>query len=217
MILKKIAIRLVAFILLNAVLVVPSAYAEYLEGRDYVELPGEAEIHSNGQIEVNEFFWFGCPGCFRFESTIQHWVANEKPEAVRFVPVPATVADRWLFHAKVYYAFELTNTTDELYTKFFDEIHVKNNRIRSEDQLAEWLDSVGANTQEILSALNSFGAVTKVNQADLLARKYQITGVPTLVVGGKYRTSPSMIKSDAESLKVVEFLVNKILQENSGS
>ena len=57
---------------------------------------------------------------------------------------------------------------------------------------------------------NSFGTRTKVQQANQLMDTYGIDGVPTIVVGGQYVTSPSIAKGEKQALAVVDYLVAKI-------
>ena len=185
----------------------------FKEGDDYVTLQGDATILPDGRVEVIEFFWFGCPTCFRFEPVLHGW---QKPDTINFVTVPGILNRSSEFHAHAYYAMELLNLQGQLMTPFYDELHVKRNRINTVEDFEAW-----ANTQpdvdaaKLAGTVNSFAARTKVAQADVLANKYGITGVPTLVVGGKYRTSPAMADSFARALQVVEYLVAKVLAEQS--
>ena len=48
-----------------------------------------------------------------------------------------------------------------------------------------------------------------MNQANAVARSARITGTPELMVNGKYRVSTRKAGSQANMLKVVEFLIEK--------
>ena len=184
---------------------------DFTEGKDYVTLTGEATILPDGRIEVIEFFWFGCPSCFRFESTLVAW---QKPETVNFINVPTVWNRSTEFHAHVYYSMELLGLNDELMQPFYDELHVKRNKINNLEDFEQWASAQpGIDAGKLTSTVLSFGTRTKVAQADLLANQYGVTGVPTLVVAGKYRTSPSMVGSAVRALDVVEYLVNRVLSE----
>lgn len=204
---KNFSLALVTSFMLTA-----AAYGqEFMEGRDYENLGAEAVIQSDGRVEVAEFFWFGCPSCFRFEPYLLAW---NMPSTIEFVTIPATVARSWKFHAHVYYAFELFNLKDQLMQKFYDALHVERSRIFSADQLKDWAAKQdGVDAEKLAGSLNSFAVLTKVNQADLLAKKYSVSSVPTLIIGGKYKTSPNMAGSEQRALQVVEFLTQKILSE----
>ena len=55
----------------------------------------------------------------------------------------------------------------------------------------------------------SFGVSTKLRQADALAQDYEIRGVPSFVVNGKYLILRDGLKSNAEMFDVIDFLVAK--------
>ncbi len=183
----------------------------FKEGEDYISLQGDAKILPDGRVEVIEFFWFGCPTCFRFEPVLHAW---EKPQSIHFVTVPGILNRSSEFHAHAYYAMELLNLQDQLMTPFYDELHVKRNRVNNPEEFEAWAATQpGVDAAKLASTTHSFAARTKVSQADLLANKFGITGVPTIVVGEKYRTSPAMAQSFERTLGVVEYLVAKILAE----
>ncbi len=191
---------------------------EFKEGIDYEVLPGEAKVLRDGRVEVNEFFWYGCPSCFNFEPLILDWVANHKPNAIKFVPIPAVGSDRWTFHARVYYALENSGLVDELSMKFFDELHINRSRIYTYEALREWLsEQDGVDVEAIIQSMSSFATMTKLNQSNLLAGKYQLSGVPLLVVGGKYKTSGALAGTNQRALETVEYLAAKILAEQGNS
>ena len=187
---------------------------QFVAGTDYVVLDGEAKIQRDGTVQVIEFFWYGCPACFRFEPYLQTWKTN-KPETIDFVVIPAPLRESWEFHARAHFAIESVGSGGKLESAFYNEIHEKNNRMRNEKAFSEWAHSLpDVDAEALVKSLSSFGTATKLNQAQLLTRKFRISGVPTLVIGRKYRTSPSMAGSEQRALAVVEYLANKILEES---
>ncbi len=194
------------------VLTAPLAYGQsFVESEDYVTLQGDAVVLPDGRVEVIEFFWFGCPTCFRFEPILLAW---DRPETISFKTVPAILNRASEFHAHAYYAMELLNLEGQLMQPFYDELHVKRNRVVNTEDFEAWASTQsGVDAAKLASTTHSFAAMTKVRQADLLAEKYNISGVPTIVVGGKYRTSPAMADSFIHTLEIVEFLVEKVLAE----
>lgn len=194
------------------VLTTPIAYGQsFVESEDYVTLQGDAEISPDGRVEVIEFFWFGCPTCFRFEPILLAW---DKPDSISFKTVPAILNRASEFHAHAYYAMELLDLEEQLMQPFYDELHVKRNRVVNAEDFEEWASTQsGVDAAKLATTTHSFAAMTKVRQANLLAENYKISGVPTIVVGGKYRTSPAMADSFINTLEIVEFLVEKILAE----
>ena len=192
-------------------LVGPLHAEQFEEGVDYETLPGEVKVQADGRVEVIEFFWFGCPSCYRFEP---HLVAWQIPETIDFKNVPAVLTNNWLFHAHVYYAMELLGLKKELMQKFYDELHIERTRIFSAEQFEQWASSQeGIDVSKLTQNLYSFATVVQIAQAEKLAKDYNITSVPTLIVGGKYKTSPSMARSEKRALQIVEYLADRILLE----
>ena len=196
-------------------LVSPLHAEQFEEGVDYETLPGEVKVQADGRVEVIEFFWFGCPSCYRFEP---HLVAWQIPETIDFKNVPAVLTNNWLFHAHVYYAMELLGLKKELMQKFYNELHIERTRISGDEQLEQWASSQeGIDVSKLTQSLYSFATVVKLAQAEKLAKDYNITSVPTLIIGGKYKTSPSMARSEKRALQIVEYLADRILLEQSAS
>ena len=192
-------------------LVGPLHAEQFEEGVDYETLPGEVKVQADGRVEVIEFFWFGCPSCYRFEP---HLVAWQIPETIDFKNVPAVLTNNWLFHAHVYYAMELLGLKKELMQKFYDELHIERTRISSAEQFEQWASSQeGIDVSKLTQNLYSFATVVHIAQAEKLAKDYNITSVPTLIVGGKYKASPSMARSEKRALQIVEYLADRILLE----
>ncbi len=184
---------------------------EFVEGREYEDLGTQAVVLPDGRVEVAEFFWYGCPSCFNFEP---HLLAWDIPANIHFQNIPATSARNWIFHAHVYYAFEVLGLKEQLMQKFYDALHVDRIRINNPDQLHDWAaQQQGIDAESLVKALNSFAVMTKVSQAELLASQYRVKVTPTLIIGSKYKTKVSMAGSPQRTIEVAEFLANKVLAE----
>ena len=64
----------------------------------------------------------------------------------------------------------------------------------------------GVDKDKFLGFYNSFGVAGKVQRARQLTEAYQVDGVPSLGVAGKYFTSGTQAKSLERALTVVEYL-----------
>jgi thiol:disulfide interchange protein DsbA len=53
----------------------------------------------------------------------------------------------------------------------------------------------------------SFGVNSQIDQATARARSFELQGTPEMVVAGKYRITGDGLSSQAEVLKVVDYLV----------
>jgi thiol:disulfide interchange protein DsbA len=69
---------------------------------------------------------------------------------------------------------------------FFHAIQVKKEKLASEEDLADFFVAHGVDKAAFHDAYNSFIVDTKMRQAKAMGPRYGITGVPALVVNGKY-------------------------------
>ena len=65
----------------------------------------------------------------------------------------------------------------------------------------------GGPEEDFLSVYDSFAVRSKIQQAQARVSAYRVTGIPTMVVSGKYRTDGRMAGSNNGMLKVVDYLV----------
>jgi len=188
--------------------------AEYKEGAQYFKLKKPQSVQTGAQIEVRELFWYGCPHCYRLEPSIQKWLKN-KPANAGYVPMPAVLRETWAFHARAFYTFEVLGIVDKAHVEFFDEIHKRGKKIRTPEQLATFASQFGLKKKEVLDAYNSFAVDTKLRHAQLMVRRYETSGVPTMIIDGKYRATASSAGGHEELMQLVNYLVNKSAAERA--
>lgn len=190
-----------------------AAAATFEEGRHYTELAFPQEVETGKQIEVREFFWYGCPHCYTLEPTLERWL-GKKPKQIEFVRTPGT-APHWLPHAQAYYAAESLGVVSKFHPAMFNAMHAQKRQIKDEASLLKLVAEQGIDAAKFKEALNSFGVRLKVEKAKRLNEAYTINTVPALVVDGKYLTSPAMAGGDEAVIKVVEHLVQKATAQRS--
>lgn len=185
------------------------AQANFVEGKDYKALQNP-EVIAGDVIVVREFFWYGCPHCYALEPHMQKW-AKTRAKDVAFFRTPAAMNSTWEVAARGFYAAQQLGLEDKTHQALFDAVHKsgKNTVILSQDSLANWYASQGADKAKFTSLFNSFAVTTKIERANQGARRYQLTGVPAVVVHGKYVVTGE----DAKVTQVVDFLVNKVREE----
>jgi thiol:disulfide interchange protein DsbA len=201
----KTAIR--SMLALLVVLVSATACAaDNTDGKQYQVLKDPQPTGDASTIEVVELFWYGCPHCYRLEPLIHEWLQN-KPDDVTFIRMPAILGKGWELLAKGYFTAELLGVLDTVHSDLFAAIHEKNSKFRDEKELRDFFISKGVAQEDFDKMFNSFAVSVKVNNARLMTRRYAITGVPTLIVNGKYSTSGSLAGSNENIINVVDQLV----------
>ncbi|MCU7875433.1 MAG: thiol:disulfide interchange protein DsbA/DsbL [Candidatus Thiodiazotropha sp. (ex. Lucinoma kazani)] len=196
------------FILLP-LLFINAVNAEWGEGWDPID-PPVATTASEGKVEVIEFFWYGCPHCYHMEPQLEEWLKN-KPENVEFIRVPAPLNSKWTVHAQFFYAAEILGLTEKLHNPLFSAIHDKKRKLYDKDSLIDFAVEHGADRQQFIDALNSFGVYVKVQNARKLGQRYQLDGVPAIGINGKYKTSGSLAGTYSKMFEIVTQLVSKEL------
>jgi protein dithiol oxidoreductase (disulfide-forming) len=160
------------------------------------------------KIEVIEFFWYGCPHCYSFEPLLEKWVKN-LPENVEFIRQPAAFNELWSKHAKAYYTAEVLGVVDKVHADFFDALQNKKEHLETEEELAKFFAAHGVNESQFHEAFNSFVVDAKMRQAPLMASRYGITGVPAIIINGKYKTNGTLAGSHEKMIEVMNNLIKK--------
>ena len=176
------------------------------EGIDYVRLAAPQPTGEASKIEVVELFWYGCPHCYHLEPMLEKWAAAQ-PDDVALVRIPAVLNPRWDVLARAYYTAEMLGVIEQIHAPLFKAIHEKKQKFDDEDALAKFFVAQGVDEKQFRETYKSFGVVSKVNRARQMTQRYGISGVPALVIDGKYRTSASQAGSHADMLEVTDALI----------
>jgi thiol:disulfide interchange protein DsbA len=185
-----------------------SAEPEFIEGQHYIRLPDEVPTRDKNKIEVVEAFWYGCSHCYNFEPMVLAWQKNQ-PDYVDFWQTPAMWNANMRLHAQMFYAQKALADSQELHEKIFAAMNVQHQRLRDEAAIKKLFVRNGIDGDAFDKAFSSFGVQNQVVQADARARGYRISGTPEVVVNGKFRVSARTAGSQANMLKVIDFLVAK--------
>ncbi|MEQ5835681.1 thiol:disulfide interchange protein DsbA/DsbL [Marinobacter sp. NFXS9] len=182
--------------------------AQFQEGQDYERLSSPLPTQNPDHIEVTEVFWYGCPHCYAFKPLIEDWAAK-KADDVDFVLVPAALGRTWDVHARAFYTTKAMGVFDKTHDLLFDALARDHKRLNNGEKIADFLADHGVDKDAFLKTFNSFGVNAKMQQAEAYVRGARITGVPTIIVNGKYKVSASMAGSHENMIKVIDYLVDK--------
>ncbi|CAK13074.1 thiol:disulfide interchange protein DsbA [Pseudomonas entomophila] len=177
-------------------------------GKEYIELSNPVPVSVPGKIEVVELFWYGCPHCYHFEPTINPW-AEKLPKDVNFKRVPAMFGGPWDKHGQMFLTLEAMGVEHNVHNAVFDAIQNKRMKLMEPEEMADFLATQGVDKDKFLATYNSFAIQGQVKQAKELAKKYEITGVPSLVVNGKYRFDLGTAGGPEGVLNVADQLIAK--------
>lgn len=181
--------------------------ASYVAGKDYRVLDNPEKI-SGDAIIVREFFWYGCPHCYALNPHMEKW-SQTKDKDVAFLKTPAALNPVWEASARGFYAAQLLGYEDKTHDALFNAIHEDGKKPFDQASLSKWYGSQGVDQKKFNSLYNSFAVGTKIGRSQAGAKRYQLSGVPAVVVQGKYVVTGE----DAKVAKVVDFLVDKARAE----
>lgn len=180
-------------------------------GKDYKLLVTDnAVTQESATIEVIEFFSYGCPACYRLESTLDQWLIH-KPKNIDFKRVPVIFHQGWDVYAKAYYIVSAFGQEAKLSPKLFAAIQEQRMNLSNPRALGNFLAKEGINQQDFQNAYeNSPLLEIKLKQGNELMIQYKIMEVPSFVIGGKFYTNAAMAKGDPQRLlQIIEFLIKK--------
>lgn len=182
----------------------------------HYELLREAQpVQTGDKIEVVELFWYHCPHCYRLEPFITQWQQN-KPDNAELVPLPAVLNKQWAADARIYYTLEALGLAQPLHSKVFQAIHETRLPLNNKKQFVNWAVENGADRQAVIAAFDSFAVENKVNFAKVMSRKYGISGVPAIIIDGKYRTSVTLAGSHEKLMVLINYLVGLAAEQRAG-
>ena len=188
--------------------------ADYKQGSDYQRIIPPVPTNTTDKIEVVEVFSYGCSHCFRFEPLVERW-QKKLDDDVKFTYMPAIFSRAGVFdatmevYAKAYYAAEALGVLDKVHNAFFDAIHVNKNPLNTVAAVVKVVEQQGVDGQAFKKAMKSFTVAAKVRRAKELMGRYRVRGTPSMVVNGKYITSPTRQLSARNMLKLVDQLIEE--------
>lgn len=181
--------------------------ATFQAGKDYKVIDNPETISGNAII-VREFFWYGCPHCYNLNPYMEQW-AKTKAKDVAFFKTPAALNPVWEANARGFYAAQLLGFENKTHDALFNAIQKDGKKLFDQDSLSKWYASQGVDAKKFNSLYNSFAVSTKVGRSKEGAMRYQLSGVPAVVVQGKYVVTGE----GPEVVKTVNYLVDKVRAE----
>ncbi|MEE9222503.1 MAG: thiol:disulfide interchange protein DsbA/DsbL [Nitrosomonadaceae bacterium] len=188
--------------------------AELTEGRDYTVLLRPQPTESGKNIEIREFFWYGCPHCYKLHPYIKAWLKGV-PKDVSFRYVPAIFRSSWVPGAKTFYTLEVMGARGKLHDKIYYAIHIERIDLTKEELLFNWIAKQGIDRKKFVDIYNSFTVENQSSQSSRMSKNYGFKGVPALVVDGKYLTSGRMGSTPQETIRTLDELIKKVRKERT--
>ena len=121
----------------------------------------------------------------------------------------------WNAHGQLFVTLESMGVEPKVHDAVFAAYHRERKKLATPEEMADFLEGHGVDKQAFLKAYNSFGVRGRVEQAKKLGMAYQITGVPVMIVNGKYRFDLGSSGGPERTLQVADFLIEKNAQRGN--
>jgi len=186
------------------------AWAQPREGKDYRKLAKPAPVEAPaGKVEVVEFFGYYCPHCNPFEPTLNAW-AKTAPKDIVLHRVPVNFNAKTVPMQKLYYTLEGMGKLEPLHAQAFRYIHVERKPLQEDEQVFAWAKGQGLDLPKFKEMYNSFGVANQIRKATQLQQAYDVEGVPSMGVAGRYYVDGTMAGSMENVLRIVEQLAAQV-------
>jgi thiol:disulfide interchange protein DsbA len=190
-----------------------------MEGMSFEALtPNGPTAVKPGQIEVIEFYWYGCPHCFALEPNVEAWEKAGLPKDVVFKRVPESIPDSEFYvDAQATFTAEQLGVGEQIREPLFNAIHLDDDdALRTNvDALRTFFGKFGVKPADFDAAWNSFGVQTALAKAQKLEDADNVDRVPTIVIDGKWKTGAGYKLASGDYMKpqdimdCVRFLIDR--------
>ena len=191
----------------------PALASELVEGRDWRSVPsGATTVGDSSEIEVLEFFSYGCPHCGDLNPLIEQW-AVDLPSDLSFERVPVTFGRAaWESLARLYFALDFSGELQRLDQGVFDAVTKQRTNLFTEKAVLDWIAEQGVDPEAFAKFYNSFAVEAALAKASTLAARFRVDSVPMIIVDGRYVVLSEGAKSKADLLEIADALIAKARQ-----
>lgn len=190
-----------------------SLVSRYVAGQDYHVSQEPAPAMVQGQVRVTEFFLYSCPHCYHFEPRLNSWLGRHSE--IAFSRVPVLFGQGGQPYARLYYTEVKLGVVGRLHDKIFDAIHQRGRVLTTQAAMRKFMVAHGVDSQRFDAAYDSASVKAQVRKVIERMRRYQVTAVPSLSVGGQYWVSGRSAGSNKRMLKVVDYLIGRTRREKT--
>ena len=155
-----------------------------------------------------EIFSYRSRESFDLDVRLRAWDAR-KPAYISFRRIPFVSSPLERLHARAFFAAEELGRSEEIHRAFFDAIQSEGSSLDSIERIRDFFLRFDVDPGSFQDAFDSFIVHSKLQRAEQLSRRYRVTTVPTVVINGKYTTTPAMSGGSDVLITLVENLARQ--------
>lgn len=145
---------------------------------------------ANAAVTIIEFGDLQCPACKRAQPTIEKLLTDVPNAKLVFQQFPLVQLHKWAMTAAIY-GLCVAKQSNDAYFKFIDTVYQHQDELQpeSEEQVApklkQYAGEVGVNADKVQQCTADTSIAADINKSLALGREVDITGTPTLFIGGR--------------------------------
>lgn len=183
------------------------------EGVDYTVLPKEMpQVLHKDKVEVLEFFGYFCSYCKNLDPIILKHAKTFANDTYFYTSHVVWEEKRDNGLARLAAAVNQSGTKYSANPAIFKALFDEQIPLNEPEITSKWLaEQKSFNGKKVLAAYNGFGNKEQAKQMADRTVEYNITGTPTVIVGGKYRLE--FPNGFAPAMKTLDELIDKVREE----
>lgn len=162
-------------------------YAAPVEGQDYTVLPKPIQQTQADKVEVLEFFGYFCVHCYHLDPVLlKH--AKTFPADTYLRTEHVVWQPEMLGLARVAAAVNQSGLKYQANGAVFNAVYEQKINLADPATFKQWAESQKSfDGKKLIAAYDSFSNQAQAKKMEELTNTYQISGTPTVIVGGKYQ------------------------------
>ena len=159
---------------------------------DALPLSNPGRIQANapkGTVEVVEFFSYTCTHCAAFAPKLSAWYAQQ-PASVRLLYLPVSWRTDMVASQRLFFTLLRLKRLD-LHEQVFADYTNDPEQLSTDGGVLNWALRHGFNKKTWLAAYHSATVTQNMRATQQAFHRFELNGVPTLVVNGRYALIPS--------------------------
>ena len=163
------------------------AHAALVEGQDYTVLPQPIPQTQADKVEVLEFFGYFCVHCYHLDPILlKH--ARSFPADTYLRTEHVVWQPEMLGLARVAAAVNASGLKYQANSAVFKAVYEQKINLADPATFKQWAaGQKGFDSKKLIAAYDSFSNQAQAKKMEELTNTYQISGTPTVIVGGKYQ------------------------------
>lgn len=163
------------------------AHAALVEGQDYTVLPQPIPQTQADKVEVLEFFGYFCVHCYHLDPILlKH--ARSFPADTYLRTEHVVWQPEMLGLARVAAAVNASGLKYQANPAVFKAVYEQKINLADPATFKQWAEGQkGFDGKKLIAAYDSFSNQAQAKKMEELTNTYQISGTPTVIVGGKYQ------------------------------